>query len=677
MENVASEEMKNVQGSPDIGSKPNQEKAKQMREIHLTYDLKHTLTANRFVGLWRMATGFRSLYLVAIVVAGLAALSRSGVFYLLRYFVDDILTNEERGWQVPWVAAGFIGLALLQGLFTFGMGRLAAQTAEGVVRRLRNYLYDHIQRLTFTYHDRMQTGELLQRATSDVDTLRRLFQDQLIGIGRIGLLFLVNFTALVLLHGRLAVLSVLVIPVVVVASYFFFKKMETVFEAYQNQDATVSNRLQESLSGVRVVKAFARQSYEIDRFEKENWEKYRRGVRIANLHAMFWPLADILTGAQMLGGLYLGALMAINSEISVGTYVAFVGLLGGTIWPVRGMGRLVAHISTGLVSLDRVQQIIREEKEPLEDGSAVTSKRLQGALRFEDMQFRYEMPAEEQHEEEEKRTGLTLHSGPASLRANREYVLQDIDFDVRPGQVIGLLGATGSGKSSLVHLLPRFYDYSGGRIILDGIELRAYPRGYLRSQIGIVQQEPFLFSTTVRNNITYGLGRDVSDAEVETAARAAAIHEVILTFPKGYNTLVGERGVTLSGGQKQRVTIARTLLKDPSILILDDAMSSVDTETDASIRDALRALMKGRTTFIIAHRLQSVMEADLILVMEAGRVVQRGTHRELVSQAGIYRRMFELQAQIEADLQQEIAAVVEAAEAKLDGLANRFVVLRP
>lgn len=677
MENVASEEMKNVQGSPDIGSKSNQEKAKQMREIYLTYDLKHTLTTNRFVGLWRMATGFRSLYLVAIVVAGLAALSRSGVFYLLRYFVDDILTNEERGWQVPWVAAGFIGIALLQGLFTFGMGRLAAQTAEGVVRRLRNYLYDHIQRLTFTYHDRMQTGELLQRATSDVDTLRRLFQDQLIGIGRIGLLFLVNFTALVLLHGRLAVLSVLVIPVVVVASYFFFKKMETVFESYQNQDATVSNRLQESLSGVRVVKAFARQSYEIARFEKENWEKYRRGVRIANLHAMFWPLADILTGAQMLGGLYLGALMAINSEISVGTYVAFVGLLGGTIWPVRGMGRLVAHISTGLVSLDRVQQIIREEKEPLEDGSAVTSKRLQGALRFEDMQFRYEMPAEEQHEEEEKRTGLTLHSGPASLRANREYVLQDIDFDVRPGQVIGLLGATGSGKSSLVHLLPRFYDYSGGRITLDGIELRAYPRGYLRSQIGIVQQEPFLFSTTVRNNITYGLGRDVSDAEVETAARAAAIHEVILTFPKGYNTLVGERGVTLSGGQKQRVTIARTLLKDPSILILDDAMSSVDTETDASIRDALRALMKGRTTFIIAHRLQSVMEADLILVMDAGRVVQRGTHRELVSQAGIYRRMFELQAQIEADLQQEIAAVVEAAEAKLDGLANRFVVLRP
>ena len=486
-----------------------------------------------------------------------------------------------------------------------------------------------------------------------------------------------NFTALVLLHGRLAVLSVLVIPVVVVASYFFFKKMETVFESYQNQDATVSNRLQESLSGVRVVKAFARQSYEIDRFEKENWEKYRRGVRIANLHAMFWPLADILTGAQMLGGLYLGALMAINSEISVGTYVAFVGLLGGTIWPVRGMGRLVAHISTGLVSLDRVQQIIREEKEPLEDGSAVTSKRLQGALRFEDMQFRYEMPAEEQHEEEEKRTGLILHSGPASLRANREYVLQDIDFAVRPGQVIGLLGATGSGKSSLVHLLPRFYDYSGGRITLDGIELRAYPRGYLRSQIGIVQQEPFLFSTTVRNNITYGLGRDVSDAEVETAARAAAIHEVILTFPKGYNTLVGERGVTLSGGQKQRVTIARTLLKDPSILILDDAMSSVDTETDASIRDALRALMKGRTTFIIAHRLQSVMEADLILVMDAGRVVQRGTHRELVSQAGIYRRMFELQTQIEADLQQEIAAVVEAAEAKLDGLANRFVVLRP
>ena len=657
---------------PTLSGQPNGKEAEEMSDtgLRLTYDLKDTLTPNRFVGLWRMATGFRKIYLVAVVAAGLAALSRSAVFYLLRFFVDDVLTSADRQWQILWVAAGIIVLALLQGLFSFGMGRLAAQTAEGVARRLRNYLYDHMQRLTFTYHDTMQTGELIQRATSDVDTLRRLFQDQLIGIGRTGLLFLVNISALALLHGWLALLSIPMLPVVAVASFFFFKRMETVFESYQSQDAAVSNRLQEKLTGVRVVKAFARQSYEMERFEEENWEKYRRGVKIANLHTLFWPFIEFLTGGQILFGMYMASMMALNGEISIGTYVAFIGLLAATMWPVQGIGRLVAHVSTGLVSLNRVQEIIRQERELLEEGSAPTNKRLRGALQFRNVQFAYETPAAEESKEAKKGKGANKDLQETRRRAfaERGYVLRDINFDVQPGQVIGLLGATGSGKSSLVNLLPRFYDYSGGNITLDGEELRAYARGFLRSQIGIVQQEPFLFSTTIRNNITYGLGRDVSEEEMEAAARAAAIHDVVQTFPKGYDTLVGERGVTLSGGQKQRVTIARTLLKDPAILLLDDATSSVDTATDATIRAALSRLMQGRTTFIIAHRVQSVMTADQILVMEAGRIIQRGSHNELVSQPGVYRQVFELQVQIEADLEREIAEVVEAAEVKLEGL---------
>ena len=292
---------------PAIGGQPKDKDEEETGDtgIRLTYDLKDTLTANRFVGLWRMATGFRAIYLAAVAATGLAALSRSAVFYVLRYFVDDVLTDADLQWQIPWVAAGITALALLQGLFSFGMGRLAAQTAEGVARRLRNYLYDHIQRLTFTYHDTMQTGELIQRATSDVDTLRRLFQDQLIGIGRTGLLFLVNISALALLHGWLALLSIPMLPVVAVASFFFFKRMQTVFESYQSQDAAVSNRLQERLTGVRVVKAFARQSYEIDSFDEENWEKYRRGVKIANLHTAFWPFVEIMTGGQILFGMYM------------------------------------------------------------------------------------------------------------------------------------------------------------------------------------------------------------------------------------------------------------------------------------------------------------------------------------------------------------------------------------
>ena len=654
---------------------------KKMRDkgIRPDYDLKDTLTPNRFRGLWRMATGFHGIYAVAVLAAGLAALCRSATFYLLRYFVDGVLPGGDGGWAIAAVAAGLIGLALVQGLFAFSMGRLAAMTGEGVARRLRNYLFDHIQRLHFGYHDSMQTGELIQRATSDVDTLRRLFQDQLIGFGRIGLLTVVNFSALVLLHGRLALMATPLLPVIAVISFFFFRRIGTVYEAYQSQDAAVSNRLQERLSGVRVVKAFARQGYEIGRFEEENWEKYRRGVRMANLHSLYWPVVEFIIAGQVIVGTYLAAMMAVRGEISTGTFIAFTGLLVATVWPMQAIGRLVAHISAGLVSLQRVQQIIRQEREELEDGDGADGARLAGAIAFQGVQFAYEPPpGKEDGEAESKAESKGEKKEPAGQGrqaerrrafAERGYVLRDINLAVEPGQVIGLLGATGSGKSSLVNLLPRFYDYSGGSILLDGRELRSYARGFLRSQIGFVQQEPFLFSTTIRNNITYGTGRHASDEEVEAAAKAAAIHDVILGFPNSYDTLVGERGVTLSGGQKQRVTIARTLLKDPAVLILDDATSSVDTGTDASIRAALRGLMRGRTTFIIAHRVQSVMEADQIVVMDGGRIIQRGRHEQLAAQAGVYRRIYALQMQIEADLEREIAQVVAATEAKLDDLA--------
>lgn len=648
------------------------------------FDLKETITPNKAAGLWRMMTGFRWIYVVAIVSVGIAAIARALSSYLIAFFVDDVLKGEGMMGLLPWVALGFIGLALTQGSFTFFGGRLAAKTSEGIARRLRNYVYDHLQRLSFTYHDRMQTGELLSRATSDVDAMRRLYSEQLIGIGRIGALFLVSFIALLVLNVRLALLSVIVIPVVIGMSIFFFRKMEKVYQAYQEQEATLSSRLQENLSGVRVVKAFARQQYEIDRFEVENWKKYVRGKSLINLHATFWPTTDILCGIQMLTGFYLGAMMAINGEITVGLYLTYVSLVIQLIWPIRGLGRLIAQMSTGFVSMERLHQIIRQEREPLDEAKVRKSDRLNGEVTFDHVYFAYETPASPEerakgiateHHAEAAKSHQTNgfdgdHSESAAPRIlaslDREYVLQDINLHVKPGMVIGLLGATGSGKTSLINLLPRFYDYTGGSIKVDGVELRDYSRSYLRSQIGMVQQEPFLFSTTIRNNITYGVGREVSDEEVEAAARAAAVHDVILGFPKGYETLVGERGVTLSGGQKQRVTIARTLLKDPSILILDDATSSVDTETDAEIRGALRMLMENRTTFIIAHRVQSVMEADLIVVMDRGKIVQMGTHHQLLNQPGIYQRVYDLQARIEAELEQEIAEAVEKADAKAE-----------
>jgi ATP-binding cassette subfamily B protein len=369
-----------------------------------------------------------------------------------------------------------------------------------------------------------------------------------------------------------------------------------------------------------------------------------RGKRLLTMHALFWPVSDILCGFQMLAGYTIGALMTINGTISVGDYLVYAGLVLWIIWPMRNLGRFIVQMSTGLVSFGRVRDVIRENKEPLDEGSHVPAGGVDGEIVFDHVGFGYE---------------------------GDERVLKDITFRAEPGEAIALLGPTGSGKTSLVNLLPRFYDYGTGSLTLDGVELKEYPRHLLRQQIGIVEQEPFLFSRTIRENISYGVGREVTDDEVVAAARAAAIHDTILTFPEGYDTLVGEKGVTLSGGQKQRVAIARTLLKDPCILILDDSTSSVDTETEAEIRAALEHLMHGRTTFIIAHRVQSVMDADLILVLDHGEIVQRGKHEDLIGQEdGIYRRIFDMQARVEEELERELAGieVVRAQAVKVPGV---------
>ncbi|HQF60864.1 MAG TPA: ABC transporter ATP-binding protein [Anaerolineaceae bacterium] len=594
------------------------------------YDLQKVVTPNRLLGLWRMMTGFRLKYLGATLSLGVSALSKTLTYMLLRYFVDHYLVAQTGSVPLIFIALGFLGLATIEGSMTFTSGRLAAQTAEGITRRLRNYLFDHIQQLSFSYHDQAQTGDLIERCTSDVDAMRRFFSDQAIGIGRIILLFAINFIALININPTLAVVSIVVLPLIVAASFFFFKRVSKAYAAYQEQEATLSTTLQENLTGVRVVKAFARQKYEMDKFERDNWEKFLRGKKLNTMHSLFWPVSDVLCGFQMLLGYFTGAVMAINGIISVGDYLAYTGLITYIIFPMRNLGRIIVQLSTGMVSFGRVREIIKERREPLDEGDYLPEKAVRGELQFQNVGFEYE-------------------SGSS--------VLSEINFEVLPGQAIALLGATGSGKTTLVNLLPRFYEYTHGKIELDGVPLQRYPRRYLRQQIGIVEQEPFLFSRSIRENISYGVGRDVDMVEIEAAARAAAIHDVILSFPQGYDTIVGEKGVTLSGGQKQRVAIARTLLKNPRILILDDSTSSVDTETEAEIRAAMETLMKNRTTFIIAHRIQSIMNADLILVMDQGRIIQNGQHETLVSQPGMYRDIYDIQTRIEAELEKEIASV--------------------
>lgn len=594
-------------------------------------DLRFINTSNKLIGIWRLITGYHLEYIGANLSLGFAAIFKTSTFLLLRYFADSVIGSETVRQTLPWIGLGFVILAALEGSFTYFSGRLAAYTAEGVTQKLRDYLFDHIQHLSFSYHSKSKTGDLIERVTSDVDALRRFFAEQAIGVGRIVFLFLINFIALLYLNWYLALISIIAVPFIISTSIFFFRKVTKAYEAYQEQEAVLSTTLQENLSGVRVVKAFARQEYERSKFDRENWQKFLLGRRLLTMHSLFWPISDIICATQMLTGLTIAAVMAINGTITVGTYVAYAGLVVWLIWPLRNLGRLIVQTSTGLVSFSRVVEIIKEEREPLDEGDYEPQEDIHGELVFEGICFEYD--------------------------GDEGHVLEDISFTTKPGQTIALLGSTGSGKTTLVNLLPRFYEYSCGSIKLDGIELRRYSRKTLRSQIGIVEQEPFLFSRTIRENILYGISRQIDQTELEEAARAAAIHDVVLTFPDGYETIVGEKGVTLSGGQKQRVTIARTILKKPCILILDDSTSSVDFETESEIRAALENLMIGRTTFIIAHRIQSVMNADLILVMDKGRIVQKGTHEQLIEAEGIYRQIFDIQIRIEGELEQELGMI--------------------
>jgi ATP-binding cassette subfamily B protein len=585
-----------------------------------------------------MMSGFHWQYIGATASLAVAACAKTATFLLLRYFVDVVLGqgNYSLGGTLNrtliTIAFGFIGLATIEGSFSYFSGRLAAYTAEGITRRLRNYLYDHIQRLEFAYHDKTPTGDLIERCTSDVDALRRFYSEQAIGVGRIIILFIINFTAIAFLSLKLALISIIIVPVIILTSIWFFKRVTKAYEKYQEQEAILSTTLQENLAGVRVVKAFARQEYEIDKFNTENWEKYNRGRKLISMQALFWPVSDIACSFQTLTGLFIAATMAINGTITVGTYMAYAGLVGWLIWPMRNLGRLIVQTSTGLVSFGRVTEIIKQKREPLTEANFQPNQPIRGEMIFNRVGFAYE---------------------------NNPPVLQDVSFSCQPGQVVALLGSTGSGKTTLVNLLPRFYDYTTGSIKLDGVELTDYPREFLRKQIGIVQQEPFLFSRSIRENIMYGVNRDVPQVEVENAASSAAIHDVIISFPNEYDTLVGEKGVTLSGGQKQRVTIARTILKDSSMLILDDSTSSVDTETEATIREALMGLTPKRTTFIIAHRIQSVMNADLILVMDKGRIIQKGKHEELLAEDGMYRKIYDLQTRIDEELEMELTGSLE------------------
>ncbi len=527
-----------------------------------------------------------------------------------------------------WICSGILILAaVLQGFFTYLKGRWSALAAENLARDLREQLYDHLQHLPFSYHAKAATGDLIQRCTSDVDTVRNFVVLQLPEIGRAIIMLALMIPIIVSLDVTMALLSLAIVPVILTIAVAFYSRVKSTFELADEAEGELSTVLQENLTGVRVVRAFARQDYEIAKYEAKNRGFRDKNFRVMLLLATYWSFSDFLCMTQIALVTVVGVMRAVDGIISLGTLVVFITYNGMLMWPVRHLGKILTDLGMAVVSLTRIKEILQTPLEgSAEPAANIRLTEVRGEIVFDRVNFAYhdDIP-----------------------------ILRDIHFRVRAGQTMAIMGPTGSGKTSLVNLLPRLYNYQSGRITLDGQELQTFDRKWLRSQIGIVLQEPFLFSKTIGDNIRFG--NPLADLrQVEEAAGAAAIHQVITGFEKGYETLVGERGVTLSGGQKQRVAIARAIIKNPAILIFDDSLSAVDTETEVRIQQALKSRRGLATTFVIAHRLTTVMAADLIAVLEHGRIVEIGTHDELVNRAGMYRRVWDIQNSLEADFQNVI-----------------------
>jgi len=550
----------------------------------------------------------------AVICLGFSTGFALAVPWLLAWIIDMGFQHGQIG-PLLLVALAILVTSSLRGLFAYGQGYLSQAVSCLVAYDLRDRVYDHLQRLSFSFHDEAETGQLMSRLTVDIEAVRNFIP---LGLLR-ALLAFVTFGAVSIILFRLdwhlALVTMICVPILILLTVQVARRLRPMWQSVQNETGALGTVMQESLSGVRVVKAFAREEFEIAKFDAKNRELRELNLGAMRLSAWNQPLMVMVLNVITVLIVWIGGVAVIGHQLSLGTLVAVTQyiLLLGT--PVRTFGYMVTWFMRGLSGGTRIFGVLDADPEITDVPGAKALQYVQGRVRFENVSFAY---------------------------GNGPDVLHDITIDAHPGQIIALLGATGSGKSTILHLLPRFYDPTSGRILIDGLDIREVTQTSLRRNVGLVLQDVFLFNATLRENIAYGAANATTE-QIIAAAKIARLHDFISSLPDGYDTWVGERGVTLSGGQKQRVAIARTILLDPRILILDDSTSSVDMETEYLIQQALDEVMRDRTTFVVASRLRTIKHADQILVLDKGRIVERGTHTTLLEKGGIYAQIYDLQ----------------------------------